>query len=119
MISSQQGITSGRVDTDDATVTQQLFAGGFSGIVANGCIYPLDVLKTRIQSFPVGVAVPVWGARHPWIPDGGMWNVSKFVWKTEGWRGFWKGVWPCLLPAFPANAVGFVIYESVVKYWPK
>jgi hypothetical protein len=30
--------------------------------------------------------------------------------------GFFAGIVPCLLPAFPANAVGFVVYELVVAH---
>lgn len=30
--------------------------------------------------------------------------------------GLWAGIVPCLLPSFPANAVGFVLYELVVTY---
>lgn len=89
-----------------------------SGIVANGIIYPLDVVKTRVQSFPVGAPLPQWGLSHRMFPDGGLLNVWRHIARTEGYRGFWRGFWPCVLPAFPANAVGFVVYESIVKYWP-
>ena len=30
--------------------------------------------------------------------------------------GLWAGIVPCLLPSFPANAVGFVLYELVVTH---
>lgn len=104
---------------NEPSVAQQLFAGGCSGIVANGIIYPLDVVKTRIQSFPIGQPLPPYGQSHRLIPDGGMIGVWKHVGKVDGIGGYWRGFWPCVIPAFPANAVGFVVYETIIKYWPK
>jgi len=39
----------------------------------------------------------------------GLRNVQ--IWKTDGFMGFWRGLSPCLLRAFPANGAGFLAYE--------
>lgn len=36
----------------------------------------------------------------------------------EGWRGYWRGFVPCLLRAFPANAVALVVFEGVMGALP-
>jgi hypothetical protein len=104
-------------NTNEPSIPHQLMAGGVSGIVACGIIYPLDVVKTRIQSLPVGEPVPPWAKPHRFLPDGGMLSVTRRVWAHDGMRGFWRGFWPCILPAFPSNAAGFFVYETVLRYW--
>ncbi len=65
-------------------------AGGIAGSTAWFSIYPLDVVKTRIQS---GVARDY---RHA-IKMG----------------GFGRGLWMCLTRSFVTNAFGFSVYEKV------
>ena len=60
-------------------------AGGVAGIVSWTVIYPLDTIKTRIQS----------GSR------------------PEGLSGLWKGYAPCMIRAGLVNAVGWVIYDAL------
>jgi hypothetical protein len=63
-------------------------AGGVAGMLAWGSIYPLDTIKTRLQS---GMASSI---RHAW-------NIG----------GLWKGIGACLVRAFITNSVGFYVYE--------
>lgn len=99
------------------TTADQLLAGGLSGVAAWGVSYPLDVIKTRVQSLPVGLPRPAWAARHWLLPDDGFLSVGRHILRHEGMAGFWRGFGPCIIPAFPANALGFVVYELCIAGW--
>ena len=70
-----------------------MISGGIAGMAAWGCIYPIDTIKTRMQS---GTASTIW-----------------IAWKQGG---LWSGVSACLARAFVVNAVGFYTYEHTRKY---
>lgn len=88
-------------------MTDQLIAGGVAGLCAWAVSYPLDVVKTRVQSLPVA-EFRHGGWRHNTM------SVIRTIWRTEGMRGFWRGFGPCIVPSFPANALGFVAYELAI-----
>lgn len=67
--------------------------------------YPQDIIKTRIQ-LDQG-----YGFRSKWY-DGGVLDCTRDIYRKEGLRGFTRGLAPCLIRAFIANAVGFYIYEK-------
>ena len=77
-----------------------MFAGGMAGIGFWFFIYPVDVIKSKMQ-----VAVGRTG------PSGGIMALTKDVWRNEGIPGFYRGLLPCLLRAFPAAASTFLAYE--------
>jgi len=74
----------------------QIFAGGLAGSGAWVLTYPLDVIKTRIQAHSSHI---------------GIVECYKQMWSAKGVRGFYQGVVPCSVRAFPVNAVIFAIYE--------
>ena len=76
-----------------------------SGIIAGfNCwlwSYPQDVIKTKIQS---GHAVV-----KGW--DGGFTYMARLIWRTEGWRGFWRGFSACAIRATIPNGFGFLAHD--------
>jgi len=78
------------------SIIGQLTAGGIAGSGSWVLTYPLDVLKTRMQA----------SGDHSTLT-----GCSKHLWATRGLRGFYSGVVPCAVRAFPVNAVIFAIYE--------
>jgi hypothetical protein len=69
-------------------------AGGFAGTLSWILIYPLDVIKTLKQ-----------------IPDK---NISvSFLWKHYGIKGFYNGIFPTILRAFPTHLVTLQVYELI------
>ncbi|KPI43919.1 Mitochondrial carnitine carrier [Cyphellophora attinorum] len=95
-------------------------AGGVAGVVTWASVYPLDVVKTRVQC---------------WVPSGNVgseregllggtgrekpprtWEVVKEVWKEAGIRGFYRGIGVCSLRAFVVNAVQWYAYEGIMGW---
>jgi len=79
-----------------------LLAGGLGGISYWTSIYPLDVIKSKLQSQSYSPSERLYR---------GIIDCASKIWRTEGWRGFWKGYSVCLFRSFPTNAAGFFSYE--------
>jgi len=67
-------------------------AGGLTGIVTWSITFPLDVIKTRMQS-----------DKYKTLKDALIFD------------GIYKGITPCLIRAVFTNSVSFYIYESVME----
>ncbi|KAI8873919.1 mitochondrial carrier protein [Ramicandelaber brevisporus] len=98
---SALGITSADKATDKAG--QYLLAGGMAGVASWASVFPVDVVKSRIQ---VNMDKKFEGG---WMKE--MARISR----REGTRALWRGIWPALLRAWPVNAVTFFTYEIVIS----
>ncbi|XP_010536573.1 PREDICTED: calcium-binding mitochondrial carrier protein SCaMC-1-like [Tarenaya hassleriana] len=87
----------------DIGTSGRLFAGGMAGAVAQAAIYPLDLVKTRLQtcSGQGGGAGPRLGA------------LTKEIWVHEGPRAFYKGLFPSLLGIIPYAGIDLAAYEKL------
>ncbi|CAN8302357.1 unnamed protein product [Cochlearia groenlandica] len=87
----------------DIGTTARLFAGGMAGAVAQASIYPLDLVKTRLQTCTnqAGVAVPKLG------------TLTKDILVHEGPRAFYKGIFPSLLGIVPYAGIDLAAYEKL------
>lgn len=70
--------------------------GGFSGAFGASLVYPLNLLRTRMQTQGT--------ANHPRTYTGIM-DVTRQTIKGEGIRGLFKGVTPNLLKVVPAVSI--------------
>eukprot|EP01027_Heterolobosea_sp_BB2_P007978 GEZU01011847.1.p1 GENE.GEZU01011847.1~~GEZU01011847.1.p1 ORF type:complete len:208 (-),score=54.05 GEZU01011847.1:75-698(-) len=98
-------ILSNRKGGADLTPGEYILCGGMGGLVFWGLVYPTDFIKTLIQIQPIE-GPPMYK---------GMIDCAKQVIAKEGVRGLYKGFWPCMMRAFPANGACFVSYEFVMK----
>lgn len=111
-----------------------LVSGGMAGVLFWVSCYPMDVVKSVIQtrgpeemSRHAGtsttstmsttmdsVSNSKGGNRHHYS----MWECARDLYKSGGGsvRPFFRGFAPCLLRAFPANAVCFLTYETA-RQW--
>ncbi|KAL1587480.1 hypothetical protein WHR41_03802 [Cladosporium halotolerans] len=80
--------------------------GGFSGAFGASIVYPLNLLRTRLQSQGT--------AGHPRTYTGIM-DVTRQTLKHEGPRGLFKGLTPNLLKVVPAVSITYVVYENTKK----
>ncbi|CAB4254602.1 similar to Saccharomyces cerevisiae YJL133W MRS3 Iron transporter that mediates Fe2+ transport across the inner mitochondrial membrane [Maudiozyma barnettii] len=83
----------------NAPLSHQLLAGAFAGIMEHSVLYPIDAIKTRIQSATLSNG-----------SDNILRQISRIS-TTEGSLALWKGVQSVILGAGPAHAVYFATYE--------
>ncbi|KAF2401466.1 calcium dependent mitochondrial carrier protein [Trichodelitschia bisporula] len=77
--------------------------GGCSGALGASMVYPLNLLRTRLQSQGT--------AHHPRTYTG-IRDVFQQTLKGEGIRGLFKGLTPNLLKVVPAVSITWVVYEK-------
>mmetsp|Transcript_9034 Transcript_9034/g.16832 ORF Transcript_9034/g.16832 Transcript_9034/m.16832 type:complete len:302 (-) Transcript_9034:173-1078(-) len=83
-----------------------LLAGSVSGLVVWGPVYPIDVVKTRIQ------------ACQKSTPDS-TWKCMQRILAKEGVNGFFRGFATTMVRAVPVNAITFLVFEQVQKSLPE
>ncbi|KAK3042465.1 hypothetical protein RJ639_000189 [Escallonia herrerae] len=83
----------------------QLGCGTISGALGATCVYPLQVIRTRIQAQRSNASAAY----------SGMSDVFRRTLQHEGFRGFYKGIFPNLLKVVPAASITYLVYESMKK----
>ncbi|KAF2746858.1 mitochondrial carrier protein-like protein [Sporormia fimetaria CBS 119925] len=112
-------------DTDGDTAMKVLLCGGLAGIVTWASIFPLDVIKTRVQTqimAPEGIQTP---ENQRLLQHGGQsalsgkrlgtWEVARQAYQSEGAVVFFRGLGICSVRAFVVNAVQWAIYEWMMR----
>lgn len=84
---------------------QLLVSGAIAGDALWLLSYPLDVIKSNIQSDKFE------GGRF----NGSALKATKYIWETSGVRGFWRGIVPCLVRAIPCSAGTFASVELALR----
>ncbi|KAH6605020.1 peroxisomal ca-dependent solute carrier [Trichoderma cornu-damae] len=82
------------------------FIGATSGAFGASVVYPLNVVRTRLQT--QGTAM------HPQTYTG-IWDVAQKTIQHEGFRGLYKGLTPNLLKVAPALSITWVVYENAKR----
>ncbi|KAJ5246389.1 hypothetical protein N7468_001372 [Penicillium chermesinum] len=77
--------------------------GAISGGLSASVVYPLNVLRTRMQA--QGTVL------HP-ATYSSIGDVARRTYQAEGPRGFFKGLTPNLLKVAPAVSISYVVYEN-------
>ena len=99
-----------------AVMASQLLGGGVAGMVTWFSAYPLDVVMSKMQA--QGAQRRFQGAAGAGAGGGGRkgmrWHIRD-TYRAGGLRAFFKGLAPCLLRAFPVNAVIFLTFEQAAK----
>lgn len=88
-------------------VGMQLVAGGSAGVVEISIMHPLDLVKTRFQL----QSNEVW-CTNPHQHYTGIGDCLKKMYKTEGFRSFWKGIVAPLMVETPKRAWKFCTFEN-------
>lgn len=115
---------------NELSLSAQIMAGGFAGFVGTLISQPLDTIKTRIQTqmgtvenhpteansseFPSKskCSTTIFG-RHRSM---GILNHGRTIWRVDGLKGFYRGLWPRMSVNVPYSALGFIIYEYAVSF---
>ncbi|OWM80549.1 calcium-dependent mitochondrial ATP-magnesium/phosphate carrier protein 2-like [Punica granatum] len=83
----------------------QLGCGTISGSLGATCVYPLQVVRTRMQAQRMNTEAAYCG----------MSDVFRRTFQHEGLRGFYKGLFPNLLKVVPSASITYLVYESMKK----
>ncbi len=82
-----------------------LMAGGLAGMSCWAVIYPIDVIKSNVQSMPLGTP----------RGDQRMLTVATRLYRRGGTLPFVNGFGTTMVRAFPVNAVTFAGYEATLS----
>lgn len=88
-----------------ASMLASFVAGGLTGVISWGSVYPVDVVKSVIQAAPPSTPREQLRMAH----------VVRLCWQAGGIRMFVRGIDSTLMRAFPVNAVTFVVYEACMS----
>ncbi|KAI0483978.1 mitochondrial carrier [Xylariaceae sp. FL0804] len=80
--------------------------GASSGAFGATVVYPLNVLRTRLQTQGTSM--------HP-ARYTGIWDVAQKTVRNEGARGLYKGLMPNLLKVAPALSITWMAYENAKR----
>lgn len=78
--------------------------GGLSGYTLWFAIYPVDVIKSKLQTDSLSAP------RYRGLVD-----ALRDIWKGQGIRGFYRGFAPTILRAAPANGATFAAFEVTMR----
>ncbi|KAJ1898671.1 mitochondrial ornithine carrier protein [Kickxella alabastrina] len=90
-----------------------ILAGGCAGIAYNLTSYPIDVVKSFIQTADMRAGADAAGAEPGRRP--GVAATVRAVYARGGVPAFYRGLGITLLRAFPANAAMFMTYEYLTR----
>ncbi|SCV05476.1 LANO_0H08328g1_1 [Lachancea nothofagi CBS 11611] len=96
------------VSEDQVTMSNVfvLLMGAFSGTVGATLVYPINLLRTRLQAQGTYA--------HPYQYDGFRDVFSKTV-QREGYPGLFKGLVPNLAKVCPAVSISYLCYENLKR----
>lgn len=102
-----------------------LLCGGLAGIITWASIFPLDVIKTRLQTQVLNDRSHQQGERHALLAADtqgqrmSSLGIARHLYQTEGVGVFFRGLGICSVRAFVVNAVQWAVYEWMMRLMQK
>ena len=90
--------------SSQAPIYAAFLAGGIAGSNSWLFTYPVDYIKTVMQSQDLGN-----------LKYRNMWQCAVAQHKKEGYQAFFKGLGITMLRSFPVNAVAFFSFEYMMR----
>jgi solute carrier family 25 carnitine/acylcarnitine transporter 20/29 len=78
-----------------------VFSGGLAGALTWAVVYPVDIIKSIVQTQPLSTEVK----------DRRLLTIGKQIIRRHGWRYLFHGLGVTVLRAFPVNGMIFPVYE--------
>jgi solute carrier family 25 carnitine/acylcarnitine transporter 20/29 len=98
-----------------------LLCGGLAGVVTWASIFPLDVIKTRVQT-QIDHSEPQRNGEHrgllaaqPKTKRLSSFEIARQAYQSEGPQVFFRGLGICSVRAFVVNAVQWAVYEWMMR----
>ena len=103
-----------------------LLCGGLAGVITWASVFPLDVIKTRVQTQPLAfpaamlARAPLLGPNVSSLADAGggkkgAIEIARLAYRNEGMGVFFRGLGVCSLRAFIVNAAQWAVYEWLMR----
>ena len=116
-------------DTHTQSALKVLLCGGLAGVVTWVSIFPLDVVKTRVQTWDLhhgkispalpstaGTASqPLLGTSEVVGKRPSTFAIAKAAYHADGSSVFFRGLGICSARAFIVNAVQWAVYEWMMR----
>jgi len=112
---------SGDTTTPSSEAAKVLLCGGMAGIVTWASIFPLDVIKTRVQTQlfhdEQTTSLLQQNRAATVLRNGrlGAMEIARRAYREEGLAVFFRGLTVCSVRAFIVNAAQWAIYEWIMK----
>ncbi|RKP33977.1 mitochondrial carrier domain-containing protein, partial [Dimargaris cristalligena] len=87
--------------------------GGLAGAISKTIVFPLDVVRKRLQV--QGPSRAYFGRDPVPVYESSVWRTLKQIARQEGVGGLYRGIVPGLLKSAPASAATFFIYTEMTK----
>jgi solute carrier family 25 carnitine/acylcarnitine transporter 20/29 len=94
----------GKKKEGEISALNAFLAGGASGQCGQLVALPIDAMKVRLQTDDM--KAPKYR---------GMMHAARIIYKADGLGGFYRGLVPVVLRAFPVNGATFVAFEATMK----
>lgn len=101
------------LNVECTTLSSSLFAGSLAGLCAKTIIYPFDLVKKRLQIQGFAHARQQFGEH---FTCKGLVDCLQRVYRSEGPKGFFKGLSPSLIKAVCTTALHFSCYEMICNF---
>ncbi|KAJ7492696.1 mitochondrial carrier domain-containing protein, partial [Mycena latifolia] len=88
-----------------------LVSGGAASLCFWTMAIPFDRTKNQMMSHPYPLPYP----ESPSIKRPSFFSVARRIHANEGLKGFYRGLGPCFIRAFPSNACAFFVYEGILR----
>ncbi|RAL52357.1 unnamed protein product [Cuscuta campestris] len=93
---------------DDPNLMISLTCGSLSGIASSTATFPLDLVRRRMQLEGAGGRARVYNT--------GLVGAFRHIVRTEGFRGFYRGIMPEYYKVVPGVGIVFMTYEALKKF---
>lgn len=92
---------------NDAPMMVSLACGSVSGIASSTATFPLDLVRRRMQLEGAGGRARIYNC--------GLLGTFRHIIRTEGFRGFYRGILPEYYKVVPSVGIVFMTYETLKK----
>jgi len=119
--SSGTGTVAGRDASKEEGVMEamdprfNLLYGGLAGICAETSVYPLEVLRRRLQLIQAATRSGHFGSVRAFGNLSSMSKLLEIILKRDGFKGLYAGVLPTICQVLPSAAISYYIFELCKK----